>query len=175
MLFGSKDNFAIESSINYSSKSDDYTFGSISAWIGNCQIGEPSGTVILEIPVNYFKDSLEDCGNRSSDVFEGMNYLEIFDFLDVVLWGKDQNFIERHSSAEIIEFEKKYSKYNIFAGISEAFDGEAVFLVETEMMEVFIWQDFLTKEIKKHNVAVGTYKSVVKAFLDWYAECQGLL
>lgn len=175
MLFGNKDIFAIESSYYSSDSSSDdsekYSFGCISAWIGGSQIGDPSLTVILETPVSYFMESIKNCGSRVSNSFFGMSYIEIWEFLNTALWGDDQDFIEKYSLLELTEFEKKYSKYSIFTNFSEAFDGETVFLIESDSSEKIIWQDFQSKEIKEHTITLGTYKRIVDAFLCWYSEC----
>jgi Immunity protein 42 len=170
MLFGNKDIFAIECTLFSENESSKCNFGSISAWIGDNQIGDSSLKVILEIPVNYFSDSMKKCETRDPNPFLKMSYIEIWNFLNTVLWGDDEDFIEKHSLQELVKFDEEYSKYSVFTGFSEAFDGESVFLIESENTEKFIWQDFVSKEIKIFCVPLGTYYKVVNAFLYWYAE-----
>ncbi len=98
-----------------------------------------------------------------------MNVSKIWKFLDSVLWGNDESFLDLPLS-KIVELEEKYLPFNICTNFGESFDGESVFLIELNQMEKFIWQNIQSKKIQEINLTNGTYEKVVKSLLDWYFE-----
>jgi hypothetical protein len=97
-----------------------------------------------------------------------MTDIEVIDFLDEALWGNsdsDLNFLELNN---ILEQEKEYAKYNVCINFSESFDGESLYLIETDNGERFIWKRFESETIKSIEVGNNVYKSVIKSFIDWY-------
>ncbi|MGL5832476.1 MAG: Imm42 family immunity protein, partial [Waterburya sp.] len=81
MIFGDKEQFAIECIIDTKNSNQKYTFGNIAIWIGREQLGQLSLIVVLEIPISHFQASLNDCGKRKEEKFQKMNGLEVFNFL----------------------------------------------------------------------------------------------
>ena len=69
MIFGHKEYFAIECIIENRSDSK-HTFGQIAFWINNEQLGQLSLTVVLEVPVSAFKESLDNCGTKKQKSFK---------------------------------------------------------------------------------------------------------
>lgn len=171
MLFGRKNTFAIQCNLEKSNKSQNLNFGQIAIWIAEHQIGDFSLTVVLDTPIIFFQDSLKNCGSRKDEMLCKMNVSQIWKFLDSVLWGNDESFLDLPLS-KIVELEEKYLPFNICTNFCESFDGESAFLIEFNQMEKFIWQDIQSKTIREINLTNGTYEKVVKSLLDWYFEAR---
>ncbi|RUS97107.1 hypothetical protein DSM107003_18480 [Trichormus variabilis SAG 1403-4b] len=164
MLLGDKQELALECLLDSrESELQDYLFGHIALWAGGYAIGDFSLTVMLNVPYSYFQSSLTECGKRQDSNLMRMTALEVCQFLDSALYGDN---LESHWSSE--ELEKKYRKFCICPGFSEAFDGEMAFLIEGEKEERFIWKDFLSQSIKEVRLKPKTYKYIIESFIAWY-------
>jgi len=165
MIIGNKKQFAIECIIEENNLNSQYIFGKIAIWLDNEKLGESELTVILKIPVTHFLYSLNSCGNRKVDNFETNNSEEIFNFLEIALWGDPD---DDKSLKDLIEISKKYEKFNICINFSESFDGTSLYLIEDGKEERFIWKTIHSKKIKEINLSLGTYEKVVISFLNWF-------
>ncbi len=99
MIFGHKENFAIECIIENSIHLE-FIWGHIVIWIGKQQLGQRHLKVLLKTPVTNFKESLKKCDNRREEKFETIKFSEIFIFLQSTLWGEPER---NKNSSDIIE------------------------------------------------------------------------
>ncbi|MBD2501668.1 Imm42 family immunity protein [Anabaena azotica] len=162
MIFGDKEKLAIECIFDEKSKTDEQIlFGRIAILAGGFRLGDISLTVILNIPMLFFQQSLKDCEKRRSDFFNQMNAEAVWELLYSALYDNYESDIN-----ESYELDKKYRKFCICPGFSEAFDGEIAFLIEDEQEERFIWMDAQTEQIKEVRLRPETYKNVVESLLS---------
>jgi len=165
MIFGDWKEFSIECAISDRRKTNgQILFGRIAIWAEGCRLGDFLLTVILNVPALFFRESLKDCGQRRDETLMGMDAEQVWNFLDAVLYAPDYK-----SSFSPEELEKKYRKFCICPGFSEAFDGETAFLLEDDEGERCIWMDSRSKLIKKVRLRPETYKNVVESFISWYS------
>ncbi len=166
MIFGQKEEFAIECLITGINRSKNITFGKIFIWIKNERIGD-NIDVILNVPVNSFNASASFSGQRKSEKLEKMTEVEVMNFLDQALWGED---VSNLSFQDIQDLEREYGKYNICTNFSESFDGESLYLIEAKNSERFVWKIFGKDIVKEIYLRSNTYKEVVEDFTQWYLQ-----
>jgi Immunity protein 42 len=165
MIFGKKEEFAIECLVK--DIKDKIVFGELFIWVGNERLGSEID-VILNTPIEFFRESISFSGQRQNDELANMTNSEVMDFLDEALWGNNGSDLDFLSLEDILQQEKKYAKYNICTNFSESFDGESLYLIETDNGEKFVWKQFGSETIKSIEVGHKVYKSIIETFLDWY-------
>ncbi|HLP89364.1 MAG TPA: Imm42 family immunity protein [Nostocaceae cyanobacterium] len=168
MILGNKEEFALECVVdNTESEPSDYIFGHIALWAGKFMIGDFTQTVILDVPYDYFKNSLVHCGQRKDPILMKMTTVEAWQFLNLALYGHNDEDDVNLDQLDLLE--EKYRKFCICPGFSEAFDGETAFLIEDEQGERFIWKDFTSQLVREVRLKPETYKRTIESFIAWYS------
>jgi hypothetical protein len=166
MIFGKPQELAIECFID--EITDNIIYGKMAILAKNLYIGDLSMSVILNTPINFFKESLKDCGKRYCDIFNDLNSQEIWDFLYLALYNdQDISNLNDFYRDAILNPKIDYQKFSVFTNFSECFDGEIAFLVEQDQTERLIWQDFESKIIQEIDLARGTYQNMVESWLNY--------
>jgi hypothetical protein len=167
MIFGEKDKFAVECLVTNKSASDNVIFGKIFIWLGHEKVGDESVDVVLNVPAREFNESISFSGDRQNKNLGKMTKDEVINFLDQILWEDNDPSL---SIEDIINLEGEYSKYNICTNFSESFDGESIYLIETEKGERFVWKLFGEEFAREIYLENSTYERVVGDFINWYLQ-----
>ncbi len=171
MLFGAKNRFAVECSIDPkpSVADPEHTFGNIVLWAGGHRIGDPEATVILNLAADFFGNTLRYRGARRDEALADRAGPEMLKFLEAALFGEGGESVE-----DCLELESRFRKYVICPGGSESFDGEFAALVEHPSDDELLWKDFASKTIHSLTLEAGEYDRIMRSFLDWFqAESDG--
>jgi hypothetical protein len=165
MIFGLPTRFAIECEIDPTITHAvlGKVFGSIVIWAGGKRLGERDVTVMLTLAGDFFADSLRFQGQRRDEALDGKKATEVWTTSYGAAYGEGGASVE-----ECLELGRRYRKFFICPGGSEAFDGEFAVLLEQPNGARFIWRDFEDKQIREVLLEPGEYESVVRAFLAWF-------
>ena len=124
MLFGSKDNFAIETMIEPDLKPPSTPWGRMCIWCNGVAIGdideEHCGLEVFGI----LSSLITQLNDLWLDEFEGFSDLELLNYLDGFLYGYhgDVEIIDNRSDEQIHFDVEKYSKFNFLTNWGEQFD-----------------------------------------------------
>jgi len=138
-------------------------FGRLCLMANHRKLGEPEVCVMLNIPVMSFQEFVNSSA-KVNDSFVSQDPLDIWQFLSETLYG-DQEHLR---SSEIVDRENQYRGFCLFPNSSEAFDGEMAFLVEYQNSELFVWQDWESKQIYHLFMPLGTAKDVLRNFIQGF-------
>lgn len=158
MFFGDHQTFCIQSDIAELSSDKDLAFGDISFWVAGHQIGDSALIVILNTPARLLQSSLRDSKLRKySEDLNQLSDQEIFGFISNKIYGESL----------LMEDSIRYEKYQLCPGFSESFDGENMYLIESEQEELFLWKDAVSGSIESKRLPKSSYASSVSLFVNW--------
>ncbi len=138
-------------------------FGRICLWVNSQKMGDDTTVVLLNTAALMFQGRIKN-PTMTDQRLNMKTDKEIWEFLNTVLFEEQESV----SFAEVVENYQRFNKFCILPGPSEAFDGETAFLIETEMVEKWIWQDRLTQKICSEVLPRGTFRQVILSFLRWF-------
>lgn len=125
MLFGKREDFAIECYHDPISNETGHVFGRICVWANNIQLGninEPA--CILGVLENFFSECLSELSSLSDAAVDSLSDDDAFEFLNQAIYGNDARTLE-----QIKIDARRYSKFVFLTNWSEAFDGTNAFLL----------------------------------------------
>jgi len=159
MLIGNKQTFAIEVFVDETQTEGlSFLLGNISIWINGEQLGDPYLCVDLNVPVILLKDLILPIGSRNVDVHSLMGLKNAFYYFENYL------FENGYDAQEIGD--KKIAKLCVLPNISEAFDGEILFFLESKNKEIFVWRKFGEESIQHLHLPQGSFNRIIHQFLD---------
>src|SRR5580704_7878493 len=118
MLFGRRDEFAIECYHDPISNEMGLVFGRICVWANNIPLGniKESGCILGTVASCFFQ-CLSELPSLYDDAVDDLSDETAFDFLDRAIYGDDARTVEQ------IEIDaSRYSKFVFLTNWSEAFD-----------------------------------------------------
>jgi hypothetical protein len=162
MLFGQRDEFAIECYHEPISNEAGHVFGRICVWAKNVRLGninEPA--CILGVLQSCFSEFLSELPHLQDPEIDNLDDTEAFEFLNRMIYGDDARTLEQLQADA-----RRYSKFVFLTNWSEAFDGTNAFLLRSP--------DGFRILFRLHNDQRGSASvtktglvSAIQQFLNW--------
>jgi Immunity protein 42 len=156
MIFGDKNTFAIEATLEQSN--DKLLFIDVCYWVKNIMIGDFDQRNLLSVFMPDFQDVINQKGLRKLNFEQALNTESVIKYLIENTWDTD------HKTSILY---KQLKPIDIHSHLGESFQGFFIFLVETDSYDWLLCNDsFLRKNIDikiPKNQFYNTYQS----FVDW--------
>jgi immunity protein 42 of polymorphic toxin system len=154
MDFGYRSIFAIQLELN-SDPGGAWLFGRFCYWIGGKQVGDyEMGTSLRDVFFNL-KWIAHDCGNRREARLCLSHPEELFELLDRSLYGVEE-------LAPNVWVPECPARFDVRPPV-DVFDGWKVYLVECDMVDLFVYKNTGTgRNVEIYEAPRGTFDMVVQ-------------
>ena len=164
MLFGHKNEFAIEAVHECLGEDDTHVFGSMCLWVGGEMLGdlaEPS--CMLGVTAGFFDSILGRISDLSSQEFSGLSDFDVYSKLDAAIYADDAR-----TTAQVAADSKKYFKFDFLTNGGESFDNSKSFIVVDGGFVRVLFYSFSVDRFFSHSVSIFEFKTCINQFLAWY-------
>ncbi len=175
MLFGKKNDFAIEAMTEPHLKVPSQPWGRLCVWVAGNEIGDYDDPHCGLYP--SYESFNEICGilNELWEIeFEHITDIEIWNYLDELLYGYHGNIEinDKRNLNEMCADADKYSKYNFLTNLGEMFDRDGKsFILKTPNGKLKILNfDYNENIINSYLCNEFSFRSAIKDFSAWYEE-----
>ena len=162
MLFGNKEDFAIECYNDSNPVKNKQVFGHMCIWIKGVEYGDiTESSCMLNITENHLIHFVKNLKNIEKSSLEDKNDKELYEYLDSKIY-MDDNRTDEQIHTDFI----KYSKYEFLANGGESFDFGKAFVLKEEDKFRFV---FIDKSNFFHCGRINTESvlNVINSFIDW--------
>jgi hypothetical protein len=164
MLFGRRDDFAIECYHDPIPNETGLVFGRICVWANNIPLGNihESGCILGAV-ASCFSQCLSELPSLYDSAVDDLSNEAAFDFLDRAIYGDDARTIER-----IENDARRYSRFVFLTNWSEAFDGTNAFLLYGPSGLRIVFR-LRTDERGSAAITESGLVDAIEKFLHWVA------
>ncbi|MDD2468363.1 MAG: Imm42 family immunity protein [Desulfobulbus sp.] len=175
MIFGDKNDFAIESMVEPELVPPSSPWGRMRVWISGAFIGDYDDPHCgLHDAFEGFAEKAEQLNELWMADFENLLDTEIWNFLDGRLYGYHGNeeLKDNRSLDEILLDAEKYSKFNFLTNWGEMFDrGGKSFIIKNHEGQLKVLNfDHQNNKVRHYLCSEFTFCKAIKDFSKWYKE-----
>ena len=169
MIFGNKENFAIECYDDLVDTDKKWVFGRMCLWCTSNALGditEPS--CMLNVTEGSLSKFISEKDNLDSAELNELNDEEAYSFLNKKLYGADEE-----TSIEQITYDaKKYFKYDFLTNGGESFDGFQSYIIKNNDTFRILFRNSID-DLFFCNVEAKKVNNAIESFLKWIEEKKG--
>jgi hypothetical protein len=174
MIFGNRNDFAIEAMVEPDLAPPSRPWGRLCVWVAGHRIGnydEPHCG--LGGPCAHFKETCGELNDLWDDEFANMADVELWNFLDGLLYGYHGNVElddDLRSMDEILQDSSRYSKFNFLTNWGEMFDrgGKSFILKQPGGMLKVLNFDYEKNSANAYVCSEFSFRLAIKDFAAWY-------
>ncbi len=180
MLFGNKNDFANEAMVEPDLVPPSSPWGRLCVWVASNRIGNYEDPYCgLHPCCAGFVEACENLNALWEDEFASMSDLEIWNFLDGILYGYHGHveLDDQRSLDEIRRDAARYSKFNFLTNWGEMFDGggKSFLLRQPHGTLKILNYDYDRNVVNSYVCSEFSFRRATKGLVDWYENQRMLL
>lgn len=175
MIFGDKSDFAIEAMVEPELVAPSHPWGRLCVWVSGSQIGDFDEPHCGLYPCyESFQGKCEELNDLWVDAFLELSDLDIWNFLDGLLYGYHGNkeLEDERTLEQMLHDSDIYSKFNFLTNWGEMFDrGGKSFILKLPSGQIKILNFNYEKEaVNTYLCSELAFRRASRGFTIWYAE-----
>ena len=164
MLFGNKNEFAVEAIHERLSDDETHVFGRMCLWLGGEMLGDLSEpSCMLDVTAGFFESILGRFSDLSVQEFSGLSDSEAFNLLNSKIYEDDTR-----SADQVATDSRIYFKFDFLTNGGESFDNSKSFIVVEKGSVRVLFYNYDVDKLFSHKVPIFEFKTCINQFLAWY-------